>query len=558
MNRRVWRKAILIVSGATLLATPALALSRVALVIGNSAYVNEPHLTNPTKDATAVAAALKSAGFQTVTLITDVDVVSLNRALHAFQDQALGSDIAVLYYAGHGMEMNGTNYLIPVDAKLATDRDLSYEAVTQDLAEQAAGGAKLLSLVVLDACRDNPFASTITVVGGGHRGVSRGLAPVKEDELSVNSMVEYAAQSGTLASDGDPGAGHSPFASAFIDHVVEPGVEITLLFGKVRDDVWKATNQEQRPASYGSHGGDPVYIVPPSSSQRPTESGRRPPSGAVDEPRLSPELVDWQSVVVSTDPARIADYLARYPDAEYAAVAKRHLNTLAAMATPTPTDQSAKPPAFGYGTPPSDDAVAPRTIPDAMKAQDAEAQYKLGLTYLNGQGVARDLEKAKALLWEAAEQDYAPAEYGLGRLYYSARDHGHAWQLYQLAADQGFAPAQTALGQMNWGGVGMAKNDAEALRWHRKAAAAGIAASIGNVGWFYATGQVVPQDLALAAKWDQLAADRGDTVAQANLGLLYFQGKGVERDPAKARLLMTKAAARGTHVATTWLKLNPA
>ena len=131
--------AILTASALVLWGGQAAALNRVALVIGNSNYANEPHLVNPSRDAQAVAAALKTAGFQSVNLITDADVTTLNHALHDFQDQALGSDVAVLYYAGHGMEMNGTNYLIPVDARLKTDRDLSYEAVTQDLAQQAAG-----------------------------------------------------------------------------------------------------------------------------------------------------------------------------------------------------------------------------------------------------------------------------------------------------------------------------------------------------------------------------------------------------------------------------------
>ena len=246
-------------------ASQALALTRVALVIGNSNYANEPHLTNPTRDAKAVADALRQAGFQTVTFIPDADVATLNKSLHTFEDQAMSADVAVLYYAGHGMEMNGVNYLIPVDARLKTDRDLSYEAVPQSLAESAAGGAKSLSLVILDACRDNPFASSMQITGGAHRSMSRGLAPVDEEQLSANALVEYSAASGTTASDGDPSAGHSPFAAALIRHVTEPGVEISLLFGKVRDDVWRDTQKSQRPASYGTRGGDPVYIVPPKS-----------------------------------------------------------------------------------------------------------------------------------------------------------------------------------------------------------------------------------------------------------------------------------------------------
>ena len=539
---------------ALLLAGQAAALTRIALVIGNSGYVNEPHLTNPARDARAMAGALKDVGFDKVTLVLDSNVADLNHALQAFQDQALAADIAVLYYAGHGMEAGGTNYLIPVDAKLASDRDLSFEAVPQGLAEQAAGGARLLSLVILDACRDNPFASTMAITSGAHRGMTRGLAPVNEDQLSVNSIVEYSAQSGTLASDGDPGAPNSPFAAALLHHVSEPGAEVTLLFGKVRDDVYAATHQSQRPASYGSHGGDPVYLVPPASPAPPHPLARAAVITA-EEPRVSAELVDWQSVVVSSDPAAFTDYLARYPDAEYAPIARRRLNTLkAAAAAAGPTTPPPAPSGFGYGAAPSAAPTAPSS--DAT-ARDAEADYRQALAYLHGDGVAADPVKARELLTSAAKQDHVLAEFTLGQLCFSAGDYGGAWQMYQLAADQGYAPAQSALGYMNWAGLGMARNYVEALRWHRMAAAAGVASSIGDIGWFYATGNVVPQNLPLAVRWDQLAADRGDITAEANLGLLYFQGRGVNRDAAKARELMTQAARGNSPVALAWLKLNP-
>ena len=558
----------------------AVALTRVALVVGNSAYANQPRLVNPSRDAQAVAAALKGAGFQTVTLITDADVATLNRSLHTFQDQALGADVAVLYYAGHGMEMNGVNYLIPVDAKLATDRDLSYEAVTQDLAQQAAGGAKLLSLVVLDACRDNPFASSMTVTSGGKRSITRGLAPVNEDDLSVNSIIEYAAASGTTASDGDPSVGHSPFASAFIHHVAEPGVEITLLFGKVRDDVWKVTNRQQRPASYGSHGGDPVYLVPPGGGSAPDAKGpsraSAPPlvaSGAPErnltavaagpDPATSPELAMWQSVLGSNDPSRYRAYLARFPDGQYVALAKQRLALTGPMSQTglsDPADAVAMRRAIAM-TQQGGSAAALPLFQASAAAGSALGQHEMGYAYANGRGVPRDPVQAVSWYKLAAAHGYAPAQNNIANLYEQgagvAVDRAEAAKWYRLAAAQGHAIAQNNVGALYGKGLGVAHDDAEALRWYRLAAAAGNPLATSNIGHFYAVGRAVPQDYAMAIKWYRVAADHGAAVAQANLGLMYFQGRGVDRDPAQARALMTQAAAQGSPVAKSWLQLNP-
>jgi TPR repeat protein len=556
----------------------AAALTRVALVIGNSNYANEPHLVNPSRDAQAVAAALKKAGFQSVTLITDADVATLNHALHDFQNQALGSDVAVLYYAGHGMEMNGTNYLIPVDAKLATDRDLSYEAVTQDLAQQAAGGAKLLSLVVLDACRDNPFASQMTITNGGQRSMSRGLAPVNEDDLSANSIIEYAAQSGTTASDGDPSVGHSPFAAAFINHVAEPGVEVTLLFGKVRDDVWKSTNQQQRPASYGSHGGDPVYLVPPGAqigfttaappsppvAASPLQAQRALASAAPSpDPAVSPELTFWQTALEFNTPARYQSYLTQFPTGQYASLAKQRLTLSGPMSQTGLSDQadaasdSHAVTMMQQGN--AADAVA--IFRTSAAAGSAFGQYELAAAYAQGRGVAQDYVQAMSLYRQAAAHGYAPAQNNVGVLYEKGGgvpvDHGEAAKWYRLSAAQGYALAQNNIGALYGKGLGVARDDAEALRWYLLAASGGNPLAMSNLGRFAMTGRAGPQNFDLAVKWFRLSADRGNPIAQANLGLMYFQGRGVDRDPAQARAFMVQAAAHGSPVAKSWLKLNP-
>jgi tetratricopeptide (TPR) repeat protein len=224
---------------------------RIALVIGNSAYENVPALPNPERDARFVAETLKRIGFESVTVLTNLRKDALITALRNFAARAESADWAVVYYAGHGMEVGGINYLVPVDARIAADRDIGFEAVPLEQVLNAAERAKKLRLVILDACRDNPFASqmkrTLTVAS---RSVTRGLAAVEPD---AGTLVVYAAKDGETAIDGD--GSNSPFAQAFVKNLQTPGLEVRRLFDYVRDDVMEATGRKQKPFSYGSISG---------------------------------------------------------------------------------------------------------------------------------------------------------------------------------------------------------------------------------------------------------------------------------------------------------------
>lgn len=224
---------------------------RIALVIGNSAYENVAALPNPVRDASLVADVLKLTGFESVTLVTNLRKDALVSALREFAARAETADWAVVYYAGHGMEVGGVNYLIPIDARIAADREIGFEAVPVDQVLNAAERARKLRLVILDACRDNPFAAqmkrTMTVAS---RSVSRGLAPV---EPEAGTLVVYAAKDGETALDGD--GNNSPFAAAFVKNLPTPGLEVRRLFDFVRDDVMEATGRRQKPFSYGSISG---------------------------------------------------------------------------------------------------------------------------------------------------------------------------------------------------------------------------------------------------------------------------------------------------------------
>ena len=222
---------------------------RVALVIGMSKYQSVPPLDNPEKDAKGVAESLKEIGFSSVTLLLDATRSQLTKALRDFQELADKADWAVVFYAGHGIEINGQNYLIPVDAQLATDRDADDEAVPLARIMDRIHKARKLQVVILDACRNNPFQVAMRRADGT-RGIDhpRGLARVEPD--TPNELVVYAAKDGEVAADGN--SNHSPFSASLIARLKERGVEITQMFRNVTRDVYDATKKSQRPFVYGS------------------------------------------------------------------------------------------------------------------------------------------------------------------------------------------------------------------------------------------------------------------------------------------------------------------
>ena len=250
----------LIVVGISLLAmsVDALADKRVALVVGNSAYQNVAKLPNPSNDAAAIADMLKKSGFNNVALLQDAGNLEFKRAIRRFEDTARDADVAVIFYAGHGIEIGGTNYMIPVDAKLASDLDAQDEAITLDRIVESVDSAKQLRLVILDACRDNPFVAAMKRQRqAALRGVSAGLGKV--EPTSSGTLIAYAAKAGSTADDGV--GDHSPFTTAILKFIATPGLDIRLALGQVRDEVMKTTNQRQEPYVYGSLGGATVPLV---------------------------------------------------------------------------------------------------------------------------------------------------------------------------------------------------------------------------------------------------------------------------------------------------------
>ncbi len=249
VRRVILRAAIL--AGVLAAAVPAGGEERVALVIGNSAYEGIGELPNPKNDATDVGTALGHLGFA-VTILVDGDRAGMEEALRALARRSVGASVVVVFYAGHGMEIDGTNYLVPVDARLERDTDVEFETVDLEQVLRATEGAGL-RLVILDACRDNPLAQKMRRVRAT-RSISRGsFGDLDEQALLDETLVAYAAAAGTTAADGT--GRNSPYTAALLEYLDQP-VEISGLFRRVRARVLETTDGRQRPHEYQSLLGD--------------------------------------------------------------------------------------------------------------------------------------------------------------------------------------------------------------------------------------------------------------------------------------------------------------
>ena len=286
MNRRGFILGLGVVAALTGLAVPpALADGkRVALVIGNSTYRNVPTLPNPANDGADIAAALTRLGFA-VTLVTNASFDQMRRGLIAFGRDAAGADMAAVFFAGHGMEISGENWLIPVDAELKKDTDAANEAVSLRSVILQVSNTTSLGLVVLDACRNNPFVAKMSrslalraVIGGGLGRI----------EPIGNVLVAYAARDGTTALDGD--GRNSPFTAALLHNIETPGVEVTFMLRNVRDDVMEVTRNEQQPFVYGSLSRKAIYLAgqPSSADQMAANQANATPVDASAPSRVAP------------------------------------------------------------------------------------------------------------------------------------------------------------------------------------------------------------------------------------------------------------------------------
>jgi uncharacterized caspase-like protein len=300
---RFWQIAALL-AVVSFVATPSLAQDkRIALVIGNSAYKHTPRLHNPGNDAADMAAKLEQVGFDVI-VGRDLDKVAMDRTIRDFAEKLAGAHVGLFFYAGHGLQVNGQNYLLPTDAKLTTAAAIDFEMVRLDLVHRTMERETRTNILIVDACRDNPLARNLAgALGTRSSQVGRGLAIVESGE---GTLISFSTQPGNVALEGS--GRNSPFAGALMKHIATPGEDLLSILINVRNDVMQATARRQIPWEHSAMTAK-FHFVPPAPAAAP-KSG----------PDI--ELEFWASVKDSTSPAVLGTYLERYPDGEFAPIAR--------------------------------------------------------------------------------------------------------------------------------------------------------------------------------------------------------------------------------------------
>jgi TPR repeat protein/uncharacterized caspase-like protein len=550
---------------------------RYALVIGNADYADRAHLprlSNSLNDATSMELALSAAGFE-VTLVKNATRRDINRAVEKFSEQIAreSNSTGLFYYAGHGAQDNGLNYLIPVDAKVEYASDLETDGFdVRHVLEAMKEAHNQMNLIILDACRDNDLPRK--------RGGLRGLAKV---DAPSGTFVAYAAAPGQGAYDGTEGQ-NGVFTGELLKAMQLPGVPLEQMFKKVIAGVKARTHGAQEPWSEASIQGEFYFIEAPKGSSLTTTQPSA--TGAASDA----ELLFWQSIGSDGTPADYQAYLNQYPNGRFTELAKARAHTQrASLATslppstaPTPSGRdlelvfwqsisgSSKPEdyqtylnkypmgrfvdlarqqlaslhATAADGPWKDYQRAPPASP-ARTAEDTKTSLERGLSAYRRQAWA----EAMTWLRRAADQGDAHAQYSVGILYRHGwgipQDYSQAMVWYRKAADQGWTEAQSTIGDLYLYGWGVPQDYQQAMAWYRKAADRGDSRAESAIGDLYVHGNGGPQDYTQAMAWYLKAANQGEPSAQYGLGRLYDGGLGVHQDYAQARSWYLKAANQG-------------
>jgi hypothetical protein len=333
-----------------LLPCAASAETRVALVVGAGAYRTVPALDNPPNDARDMGAILTRLNFDTETVI-DPDRFTLEAALRRLGRKAPTADVALFFYAGHALEAEGHNWLLPVSTELKSALDLRFEAIDVDAVTEQMSQARL-KLLFLDSCRDNPFTARLTAAGRGIQ-MARGLAEII---APVGTLVVFSTAPGTLALDGQ--GRNSPFTRALLANLPRPGVEVRAMLNDVRRAVREATDGRQVPWDNSSLEGDFFFVPPPPPPAAP-------PIAPVSRPAADDERLFWDSVRNSDDPRDLDAFLVQFPNGVFAALARNRLDRLRAAPRP-----EAGLPTFGNGGGPIA-PPPPLARPEVVRPDDA-------------------------------------------------------------------------------------------------------------------------------------------------------------------------------------------
>ncbi|MBR0793142.1 caspase family protein [Bradyrhizobium manausense] len=489
-------------------ATAAQAEKRVALVIGNSAYQTVAKLPNPADDARLMADTLLSLGFFVVGggAQIDLDKAGFDRALQTFDKELIGADVALFYFAGHGVETHGLNYIVPVDAHPADEGDVFVQAIglAGILDRMEKSGARI-NLMLLDACRNNPF--------GGHAmsATADGLAQM---QAPPGTLISFATQPHSVALDGD--GGHSPYTRALTETMRHPGYGLFRTFNEMGLAVEKATHGEQLPWVATSPISTSFYFagktVPPSATQVALAPQTNATPAQLSEQALRRDLI--------TD----CDRLAMMP-----------YDTLGAVGVAATPFEKMKP------------AEATAACNDAMQRYPDVARF----AYEAGRAATarKDYADALHLFEKAAAAGYPPAMHNIGVLYATGEgvktDKTEAARWYKKASDAGDPLGMLELGWIYAFSDGAARNCPEAIRLNEAAVKAGVGAAMNNLGLLYVRGRCVERDYAEARRLFEQGAALNDDAALNSLGSMYNEAQGVPRNTRLARELFERSAAQG-------------
>ena len=458
---------------------------RKAMVIGMSDYGANRSLENTLNDADDIADVFTRLGFE-VTLLKNNDLRNLTNNLTAWYKTIERNDMAVFYFAGHGLELEGQNYLIPVDAEMSSQTDVRFSTlnVNQVLGNMEEKGV-VMKLIILDACRDNPFKRSWNLERGKN---AQGLAGM---EAPKGTYIAFAASPGATAQDGGKyNLRNGVFTHFLKQELLKVGATIDEIFNNVTGDVADLTHEQQTPFRNSSLRAN-YYFIPRADNPPPN----KPASVIADNPPPNNPAPKRTENPPSNKPASLSvaaiAKIVRQADAHYN---NKRYNDAAPL------------------------------YRQAAEQGHAQSQYRLGVFYENGNGVVKDYDQAIQWYTKAAEQGYASAQCNLGVFYRNGygvtKDDKQGVEWYRKAAEQGHAQAQNNLGYCYENGYGVTKDYNQAAQWYAKAAEQGLASAQTVLGWFYQNGYGVTQDKDQAVYWYKKAADQGNETAKTMIKLV--------------------------------------
>ena len=597
--------------GFAVIADDAHAAKRVALVIGNSAYEHTAALANPTNDAADVSAALTRLGFDVISE-TNLTKTRMDDTFRRFARAMRDADAALFYYAGHGMQYQGVNYLIPIDAKLEDEADLPYEMALVDNVLADMARVKGVRIAVLDACRNNPLDVALKAKLARTRSLSptRGFARISRTE---GQLIAFATQAGTVAADGVER--NSPFTAALLKHIGTPGLEAGLLFRRVASAVHQATGGKQLPELSVSLLGEFYFAGRAAGKDENAKvSALNEPAKTEDLTSRSAETLLWMGKD-AFDRRKYADAIRfwRVAADKGHAHAQYSLGTIyqLGLGTPRNYEQAAR----WYKSAAAQDhsqaalslgdlhshghgvkrdsreifkllgiAIKGKTdeqlnqVVDAMKTwnkqflillQQAfaeEAGYdgpldgSLGPKFAKALGRVRDVEAHTPSDWGKTSQNKQLAKQLFEKghaAYFQEKNFKKARELFTQAAEKSSVGATYLLGIMYAGGQGGEKDEAKGFELVKSAADNGHTHAMYSLGIMYQQGIGVEADNLAAFRWYDEAVSAGNTAGHYNLGYMYSGVKGIREDPERAAHHIARAIKLGDQFALTQLKSTP-